>query len=110
MTELTVDLQEDGDRSVLALTGELDLDSVGRLRERAQEQVTAGKAKVLVLDMSGLSFIDSSGLGLLIDLRRLAMGAGVAFELRQVPPGPARVIAIAGLTETFGIGSSEGDS
>jgi hypothetical protein len=27
-----------------------------------------------------------------------------------VPPGPARVIAIAGLTETFGISSAEGDS
>jgi anti-anti-sigma factor len=60
--------------------------------------------------MAGLSFIDSSGLGLLIDLRRSAMGAGVAFEIRHVPPGPARVIAIAGLTETFGISSAEGDS
>jgi anti-anti-sigma factor len=107
VTELTVDLVEDGDRSVLALVGELDLDSVGTLRERAQELVAAGNAKVLALDMAGLTFIDSSGLGLLIDLRRLAMGAGGSFELRNVPAGPARVIAIAGLTETFGITSSE---
>ena len=107
MTELTVDLREDGDRSVLALTGELDLDSVSTLRERAQEQVASGRATVLALDMAGLTFIDSSGLGLLIDLRRLAAGAGMAFEVRNVPSGPARVIAIAGLTETFGITSSE---
>jgi anti-sigma B factor antagonist len=103
VTELTVDLRDDGDRSVLALTGELDLDSVGQLRQRAQEQVAAGRCQTLTLDMAGLTFIDSSGLGLLIDLRRLALGAGIGFEMVNVPSGPARVIAIAGLTETFGL-------
>lgn len=110
MTELTVDLREDGDRSVLALTGELDLDSVGTLRQRARDQVSAGTSRALALDLAGLTFIDSSGLGLLIDLRRLAMGAGMTFELLNVPPGPARVIAIAGLTETFGLSPSDGGS
>lgn len=108
MTELTVDFTDEGDRSVLALTGELDIDSVGGLREQVQERLSSGGVRALTLDLSGLTFLDSSGLGLLLEMRRLALTADVAFELANVPTGPARVIAIAGLTETFGLPAPEG--
>jgi hypothetical protein len=35
------------------------------------------------------------------------MAAGVTFELRNIPPGPSRVIAIAGLAATFGLTSDD---
>jgi anti-anti-sigma factor len=108
VTELTVDFTDDGDRSVLALTGELDIDSVGGLREQVQEHVSGGQVRRLTLDLAGLTFVDSSGLGLLLEARRLALSSDVAFELANVPAGPARVIAIAGLTETFGLPAPDG--
>ena len=110
MTELTADFADDGDRSVLSLTGELDIDSVGGLREQAQEHLAGGQIKALTLDLAGLTFLDSSGLGLLLEVRRLALGSDVAFEIVNVPPGPARVIAIAGLSETFGLTDPAGGS
>jgi anti-anti-sigma factor len=110
VTELTAEFTGDGDRSVLALSGELDIDSVGPLRERTQEHLIGGRYRALTLDLSGLTFIDSSGLGLLLEVRRLALNSDVAFELVNVPPGPARVIAIAGLTETFGLPAPNGGS
>ena len=108
MTELTVEIADDGDRSVLALIGELDIDSVGELRDRAQSHLGDGRYRALTLDLSGLTFLDSSGLGLLLEVRRLALGSGVEFEIVNVTPGPARVIAIAGLTETFGLPAADG--
>jgi len=108
VTELTVEFTDDGDRSVLALTGELDIDSVGGLRERVQEHLAGSQVRALTLDLSGLTFLDSSGLGLLLEIRRLALSSDVAFELSNVPAGPARVIAIAGLTETFGLPAPDG--
>jgi anti-anti-sigma factor len=110
VTELTVDFTDDGDRSVLALAGELDIDSVGGLREQIQQRLSDGRVRALTLDLSGLTFVDSSGLGLLLELRRLALSADVRFELANVPAGPARVIAIAGLTETFGLPAPEDGS
>jgi anti-anti-sigma factor len=53
--------------------------------------------------MAGLTFIDSSGLALLVELRRLASEAGVRLEIVKLRPGPRRVVMIAGLTETLGL-------
>ena len=108
MTELTVEFADEGDRSVLTLTGELDIDSVGELREKAHQHMADGRCRALTLDLSGLTFLDSSGLGLLLEVRRLALGSQVTFEMVNVPAGPARVIAIAGLTETFGLPAPDG--
>jgi anti-anti-sigma factor len=108
VTELIVHFSIDGERSVLRLTGELDIDSAAELRQHAQAELAAGRCRTLTLDMSGLTFIDSSGLGLLIELRRLAGMSEVTLELTNVPPGPARVIAIAGLSETFGLPAAGG--
>jgi anti-sigma B factor antagonist len=103
VTELVVHFSVDGERSVLQLAGELDLETVAELRTHAQAELAARRRQTLMIDMSGLTFIDSSGLGLLVELRQMAAASGVSLELANVPPGPARVIAIAGLTETFGL-------
>lgn len=110
MTELTVEFAEDGDRSVLTLTGELDIDSVAGLREQAQQHLSGGRCRALTLDLSGLTFLDSSGLGLLLEVRRMARSSNADFRMVNVPAGPARVIAIAGLTETFGLTRPNGGS
>jgi anti-sigma B factor antagonist len=103
VAELTVHFSADGERSVLRLTGELDLDSVGELRQHARAELASGRCRVLTIDMSGLTFIDSTGLGLLVELRNLAGTSDAAVELANVPSRPARIIAIAGLAETFGL-------
>jgi anti-anti-sigma factor len=108
VTDLTVKFVDDGDRSVLTLIGELDIDGVGEVRRQAQDQLADGRYRVLAIDLSGLTFLDSSGLGLLLELRRMALTADLAFELNKVPSGPARVIAIAGLTDTFGLPGPDG--
>ena len=108
MTELTVDITDDGGQSVLALTGELDIDSVGAVREKLQQRLAAERPQALTVDLAGLTFIDSSGLGLLIEIRRLTLSADISFAMVNVASGPARVIAIAGLTETFGLPATDG--
>jgi len=110
VTELIVHSTAEAERSLLALTGELDMDSGGELRRHAEAELTGGRCRRLTVDMSGVTFIDSSGLGLLIEIRRLALASEVMFEMVNVPSGPARVIGIAGLAETFGLPSADGSS
>lgn len=74
----------DGGRAVLRPEGRLDLVSAARLRAAVEEAVTAGHRSVVV-DLAGVAFIDSSGLGMLVAGLKHARQAGG--ELRIAAPG-----------------------
>jgi anti-sigma B factor antagonist len=88
-------VQRDGER-VIAVTGELDLGSA----ERVQQELGRAQADdegPIVLDLSGLTFIDSTGLRVIIEANeRLAAGeSGWA-----IVPGPEPVHRVFELTGT----------
>lgn len=101
-TTFEIDSQKEGDALVVTVQGELDLATAPALRERLSQAVEGGESSV-VLDLSGLRFLDSTGLRVLIETHhRLAEGDG-SLVLRGVADTTARVLEIAGLTEMFNI-------
>jgi anti-sigma B factor antagonist len=93
---------------VLSVAGDLDLAAVPQLRQEVQARLANG-TQSLTLDLGGITFLDSSGLGVLVELRNLAGGQGVGLDIVNVPAGPARIITIAGLADTFGLPSADND-
>ncbi|MEJ8635674.1 MULTISPECIES: STAS domain-containing protein [unclassified Streptomyces] len=67
---LKVDEDRQGAWTVLHVSGELDLVSSPVVRQHVHEAVAEGHRDV-VLDLSGVQFCDSSGVGVLIASRRL---------------------------------------
>ena len=67
---LSIDGYREGDRHTLLLTGELDIATAPELEARA-EQLCAGHAGELVLDLSQLEFLDSAGLSAILRVRAL---------------------------------------
>jgi anti-anti-sigma factor len=61
--------------TVLTPAGELDRDSSKDLREAADQAVRRGRRQ-LILDLAEVTFCDSSGLSLFIDLHRQAVAGG----------------------------------
>ena len=61
MEILEVTTQDSGGHVTVSLKGELDLSSVGKVEEEL-ERVEAAEPSLLVLDLSKLSFLDSTGL------------------------------------------------
>ncbi|MEV6313666.1 STAS domain-containing protein [Streptomyces sp. NPDC051776] len=61
---------EQGDWAVLRISGEMDLVTSPAVRQHVHEAVADGR-RSLVLDLSGVRFCDSSGVGVLIASRRL---------------------------------------
>ena len=59
----------DGRSHLISLAGELDLDSC-RAVETELRKAEAGQAERIVIDLSRLEFIDSTGLGLLVSAQR----------------------------------------
>jgi anti-sigma B factor antagonist len=108
VADLDVRAERQDGRCVLTVSGELDLSTVAQLEGAYRQLVTAGPIAELVLDLAGVSFVDSSGLGALLRLRAEQMSAGGSLTISAVAAGPARVIDIAGLSETFGLPGRSG--
>jgi anti-sigma B factor antagonist len=69
--ELSLSTRAVGDHTVLEVGGEVDVYTAPRLRERLIELVDAG-AKHVIVDLSRVEFLDSTGLGVLVGaLKRL---------------------------------------
>lgn len=107
MSSLSLRTRRDSGRAVVSLTGELDLATVPSLREAALAELSSADCQVLVLDVGGLSFLDSTGLGCWIELRNRAERLGKTMELDAVRPGTLRTVTIAGLAGLFGLEDDE---
>jgi anti-anti-sigma factor len=93
--------KEDGD-TVLVLVGELDLYTAAMFRERVVDLVHDARLH-LVIDMAGLQFVDSTGLGALVaELNRVRSGGG-HMVLRNPTPAVKRSIQIVGLERALPI-------
>jgi anti-anti-sigma factor len=85
-----------GDSHTLLLSGELDM-SVGDELETAI--VSCANAASLTLDLSQLTFMDSTGLTLILLASDLCKARGIAFALVPGPRQVQRVFEIAGLLD-----------
>jgi anti-anti-sigma factor len=82
----------------IALAGELDSSNVASL-EAAVASVTAQEPDRLIFDLSGLRFMDSAGISVLIG----AAAKVDAVELRDPSQVVRRVIELTGLTEVLSV-------
>jgi anti-anti-sigma factor len=96
--EIKSDLQGDGAR--LTLTGELDIATVSRV-EDAVAAVLAKGARGLIVDLSRLAFVDSSGLRLFIGLNDRASAEGWTLGLISPPEPASAVFQITGAQENL---------
>jgi anti-sigma B factor antagonist len=88
--------------TVIELVGDLDFHTARRLRETLLELHSEGSNNV-VLDMSRLEFIDSSGLSVLVaGLKRLRNSDG-NLSLRAVPEQTKRVLEVSGLSRVLSV-------
>lgn len=89
---------EDG-QTVAYVTGEVDMATCERLRDAIEPHL--GPKQRVVLDLSGVSFMDSSCLGVLLKARTTLTADGGSLILRN-PSGAARLLlSAAGMAELF---------
>lgn len=79
------------------LEGELDHDSAARIRTRLDGMCEAVKPKLLSLDFSGVSFMDSSGIGLVLGRYRQMKLLGGDVRVVNIPENMYRLFALSGL-------------
>jgi len=85
---------------VISVTGELDIATAEQAYSYISEVIDARMAPVTV-DLSGLTFCDASGLGVLARISRHARQAGRQLMLSSVRPPLLKIMRITGLDRAF---------
>ena len=98
-----IDVVSQHDIIRVAPVGEIDLATVGQLRARIGELLSAGPSR-LVLDLHGVTFMDSTGLRLVLELLQSSRENHWELSLTEVPPAVQRVFELSGVLDALPLG------
>lgn len=96
--QLQIDQRQESDRVVLTLTGELDMANAPLLQSAVEEPPLA-ETKTVVLDLQGLSFLDSTGLRIILAARELCWRRGQEFAVTPGSQQVQRLLSVTGVGE-----------
>jgi anti-sigma B factor antagonist len=106
LVDVRVNVSQFGtDSYVIAVAGELDMYTVTPLREQLEEVLDGGGLNVLV-DLTGVSFLESTTVGVLLDAARRLRSTSGHLVLVADDPRVLRVFGIAGLERVLRVKSS----
>ncbi|HEV7203521.1 MAG TPA: STAS domain-containing protein [Jatrophihabitans sp.] len=101
--EFSVTQSRTGDTIVVAVGGEVDMLTAPVVEKAAAAAVLEPDAVRVVVDMTSVSFLDSTGLGALVRVRELAESNRTDLVLRDLSPEILRLFELVGLRTVFDI-------
>ena len=93
--EFTVVVDRGDDADVVRVTGDLDMATVTELN--ATTYPLLERDLTLVIDLGGLSFVDSAGLNYFLQLQRASQRDGFTFSMRRQRPAVFRTFEMTAL-------------
>ena len=102
------EIRESGGHTVVAFEGDVDLDTSPVARKILLDCVKLKRP--VVVDMSAVSYIDSSGVASLVESLQTARKGGLGFALAAVSESAMRVLQLARLDKVFTIHASLDDA
>ncbi|MEQ8665756.1 MAG: STAS domain-containing protein [Rhodospirillales bacterium] len=96
--------REHGEHLIIAFSGDIDLQSSSQARTVLLDAVSRGQP--LLVDLSGVEYIDSSGVASLVESFQKARKSGLDYVLVSVSDGARRVLELARLDKVFTIVST----
>lgn len=90
----------------VTLTGEIDVANGEHLRDALSEILRESNTQRMAVDLAGVTFLDSSGLGALLAAKHEADSIAIRSDVTATSSAVARAIEIAGLTEFLNVARS----
>ncbi len=100
-----VSTSQDGDRSIISVEGEVDIASAEILDSAVLSEISSAPTQVIV-DLSGVSFMDSTGLGVIVRGLKRAREADIDFDLVLTNERVLKIFSITGLDSLIPIHDS----
>lgn len=105
MEKLTI--RRDSDALILRYSGEITLEITGELKRCLDEELEDARVKAVVIDLSGVSFMDSSGIGFLVSANTRMRSSGRAFFLYKLSKPVEKTLGLVQLLQFFQILADE---
>ncbi len=94
---MSVEINVTGEVVTAYLNGELDHHTARLMREEIDNAIELNMPTLLVLDFGGVSFMDSSGIGLVMGRYRSLLKNGASLHITNTPPQINRMLKLAGI-------------
>lgn len=91
------------DKLIVSLDGEIDHHSAAEIREGLDKMIAVSRPKVMVLELSGIDFMDSSGLGLVLGRYRRLNEMGSQMVIKNPGARTEKILAMAGVDKLIKI-------
>jgi anti-anti-sigma factor len=99
---LSLDCEVRGATAELALRGDLDMAAAFKLEPAVERVVAENDVEELVLDLGGVSFMDSAGLGSLVSTHERLDSLGIRSKITRPSAAVERVLAATGTHHVLG--------
>ncbi len=99
---LSVGVSHSGSWTILSVHGEIDMATCPQLRQEIVAQITAGHTH-LVIDLGGVEFIDSTGLGVLIGGLKRTRSQGGDLRVSRVGERLEKMFELTGLGDVLAV-------
>src|SRR5438094_10554903 len=103
--DLEVDTSQAGEATVLSLRGEIDVYTAPRLRQAIVDLVDGG-VRAIVVDMERVDFLDSTGLGVLVEGLKRSRGKDGNLSIVSTQDKILKIFDITGLMKAFDVYAS----
>ncbi|CAM3567332.1 anti-sigma F factor antagonist [Marinicrinis lubricantis] len=107
MMSLQMDMEMYRNTLIVRLKGELDHHSADVVRKKMEEVIESGQSRHIILSMKELSFMDSSGLGVILGRYKQITGKGGKMVVCDVNPSIYRLFEMSGLFKIMSIEQNE---
>jgi anti-anti-sigma factor len=94
----------------LVVGGEVDYEAVDEFQEAAQAALAASGGRGVILDLSGVTFLESTGVGALVRIWKSCAERRASLVLERPSERVVSVLELTGLVGFFDIDLSSGDS
>ena len=95
--DATVSKQRDAGVATLTISGAMDLDAVDSVERAIGEAVDEPGTTTVVVDLSEVDFLDSSGIAILLKGRRSADVGGVAYQVTGATGMVRQILELTGV-------------
>ena len=92
--------QVEGSTSRVYLSGELDL-SVAPDFRLVMEPLVSNAEQDLIVNMKDMTYIDSTGIGILLSILKARHGMNASFKVEEVPPQIQKLFDMTGIAKFF---------
>ncbi len=94
---MNAEIQSCGELVIAYLSGEIDHHSAKEIRDKIDNAISVKKPRHLILDYKNVSFMDSSGIGLVMGRYRIMSSYKGTMEVRNVSPHTKKLFELAGI-------------